>query len=208
MKLKEINNKFYLLSDKPFNQKIESGTEYYDGKGNIRIWGTGNCFSTDSVNIIASTEPIGKRPLISTDDIYNVLENRKNIDRLAEEWFEHDILKADRFYTNSDDLKKGFRTGFIKKQNLDLYKIFTLDELKKAMRIMIGVGMEIGREPSYDANRINETVDSVVKTAFPEKTEWDVDVTTEANVLFEDGDDLSEMFVPKIINGYVTILNK
>lgn len=208
MKLKEINNNFYLLSDKPFNQKIETGTEYYDGKGNIRVWGTGNCFSTDSVNIIASTEPMGKRPLISTDDIYNVLENRKNIDRLAQEWFEIDVLNANVFYTNSDDLKKGFRTGFIKKQNLDLYKTFTLEELKKAMRVMIGVGMEVGREPSYNNDRINETVDSVIKTAFPEKTEWEVDVKTEANVLFEDGDDLSEMFVPKVINGYVTISNK
>lgn len=209
MKLKEINNKFYLLSDKKFSEKIERGTEYYDGSGNIRIWGTGHCYNINSLNIIASTEPMDKRPLISLDDIYNVFENRKTIYRLSDEWFD-DFLSNDKSYNyvSSGDLKKGFREGFIKKQNLDLYKTFTLDEVKKAMRIMTGVGMEIGKEPSYNTDRINETIDNVVKTAFPEKTEWEVDVVMDANVLLEDGDDLSEMFIPKIINGYITILNK
>lgn len=46
---------FYVLSDNGFKEP-SNGTLYYDGNGNIRVWGTGNCYSLKSRNIVASTD--------------------------------------------------------------------------------------------------------------------------------------------------------
>lgn len=208
MKLKEIDNQFYLLSDKKFNQNTEVGTEYYDGKGNIRVWGTGNCFSTDSVNIIASTEPMDTRPMINIEDVKKILQNNSLNEESLNKWFNEDMLSV--FHTSAGDVMAGYRAGFIKKSTIDKDKIFTTIELEKAMRTMIRIGMEIGREPSYNDDRINETISNVIKTSFPEKTEWEVDV------LVEDLVAELEWIVPsingrhtlKLTKGFVKIFNK
>jgi hypothetical protein len=62
IKTKTTNN-YYLLSSDKFNENIKKGTQYYDGDGSVRTWGTGNCYGLDSKNIIASTIEFEERPL-------------------------------------------------------------------------------------------------------------------------------------------------
>lgn len=68
IKTKTTNN-YYLLSSDKFNGNIKKGTQYYDGDGSIRTWGTGNSYGLDSKNIIASTIEFEERPLLDKDKI-------------------------------------------------------------------------------------------------------------------------------------------
>jgi hypothetical protein len=68
IKTKTTNN-YYLLSSDKFNENIKKGTQYYDGDGSVRTWGTGNCYGLDSKNIIASTIEFEERPLLDKDKI-------------------------------------------------------------------------------------------------------------------------------------------
>jgi hypothetical protein len=58
--LVKANGELYLVESVKFDQsKITKGQEYYDGKGNIRIWGTGHVYDLDSKRIVATPDQIG-----------------------------------------------------------------------------------------------------------------------------------------------------
>jgi hypothetical protein len=58
--LVKANGEPYLVESVKFDQsKMKKGMEYYDGKGNIRIWGTGHVYGLDSKRIVATPDQIG-----------------------------------------------------------------------------------------------------------------------------------------------------
>lgn len=120
----EHNNELYLVSDEKFNQDIPKGTEYYDGEGKIRIWGTGNCFSTLSKNILASEKstPIG---LIIPSDLMEVFK-RVDVKQLAERQYPISIFnQINDTITN----REAFIKGYLKYQQDNKDKRFTLEDM-------------------------------------------------------------------------------
>jgi hypothetical protein len=73
MKLIYIKNNFYLITD-DFNEDMPKGRPYYDGRGEIRVWGTGNIYSIGAKNIIASTNRKESLPRLDYNQIVNELE--------------------------------------------------------------------------------------------------------------------------------------
>ena len=58
--LVKANGELYLVeSVKLPAGKMEKGQEYYDGKGNIRIWGTGHVYDLSSKRIVATPDQLG-----------------------------------------------------------------------------------------------------------------------------------------------------
>ena len=58
--LVKAGGELYLVETTKLDQgKMKKGMEYYDGKGNIRIWGTGHVYSLDSKMIFATPDQIG-----------------------------------------------------------------------------------------------------------------------------------------------------
>ena len=40
------------------------------------------------------------------------MKSKEEIEQLAEQWFNNEILFKDRFYTNSKELRKGYENGY------------------------------------------------------------------------------------------------
>jgi hypothetical protein len=58
--LVKANGELYLVEATKLDQsKMTKGMEYYDGKGNIRIWGTGHVYGLDAKRIVATPDQIG-----------------------------------------------------------------------------------------------------------------------------------------------------
>jgi hypothetical protein len=58
--LVKAGGQLYLVERTKLDEsKITKGQEYFDGKGNIRIWGTGHVYSLDSKMIVATPDQIG-----------------------------------------------------------------------------------------------------------------------------------------------------
>ena len=58
--LVKAGGELYLVETAKLDQsKMEKGMEYYDGKGNIRIWGTGHVFNLDAKRIVATPDQLG-----------------------------------------------------------------------------------------------------------------------------------------------------
>lgn len=79
--------KFYLVSSTDLNEKnMTKGAEYYDGKGSIRIWGTGHVYNLNSKIVVATPDQIGYIPVpkneidvlmreVTNSDIDDILKN-------------------------------------------------------------------------------------------------------------------------------------
>jgi len=62
--------KFYLVDTAGIKESnMNKGDEYYDGKGNIRVWGTGHIFDIHSKRIIATPDQLGIISRIGSDGI-------------------------------------------------------------------------------------------------------------------------------------------
>lgn len=85
--LVKAGGELYLVETAKLDQsKMEKGMEYYDGKGNIRIWGTGHVYDLSSKRIVATPDQIGitteeslqgvtTRDMIETD--FNIILERR-----------------------------------------------------------------------------------------------------------------------------------
>ena len=58
--LVKAGGQLYLVERTKLDEsKITKGQEYYDGNGNIRIWGTGSVYDLRSKRIVATPDQIG-----------------------------------------------------------------------------------------------------------------------------------------------------
>ena len=179
----EHNNELYLVSDEKFNQDIPKGTEYYDGEGKIRIWGTGNCFSTLSKNILASEKstPIG---LIIPSDLMEVF---KGVD-MAEIAYTNLLEKSEQD-KNHVGYGKGLN-GVEKSRWKSIYnqalqdnkeKRFTLEDMKTAIVKALQFGREIkDKDLKGFVYEILPYTDKYLQSLSTPK-EWKVEIETWTN---------------------------
>jgi SET domain-containing protein len=61
------------------------------------------------------------------------MKSEYEIEQLAEQWFNNEILFKDRFYTNSKELRKGYENGYTQCQKDMADKNYTEDDIYMAL---------------------------------------------------------------------------
>lgn len=94
-----------------------------------------------------------------------ISENKINVEKLAEDVATSKDYKLDQSIP--------FVEGFIEGYNYKKDTIFTLDDLKKAMKMMISVGREIPTNLFFDETMVEGIINDAIKTSFSGQTEWE-----------------------------------
>ncbi len=107
-----------IVSDEEIT-KLESGTSYYDGEGNIRKWSTGNMYNIYSKKIIAGIEGLPKIDWNGLEEEFGYID----VEKLSIEKFGNSLHHA--------RTRSAFIKGFKKDQSLNEKK-FSLEDMKEA----------------------------------------------------------------------------
>ena len=107
-----------IVSDEEIT-KLESGTSYYDGEGNIRKWSTGNMYNIYSKKIIAGIEGLPKIDWNGLEDKFGWVD----VEKLSIEKFGNSLHHA--------RTRSAFIKGFKKAQSLKEKK-FSLEDMRVA----------------------------------------------------------------------------
>lgn len=120
--------------------------------------------------IIGATNPYGVRNehnvmTLDKEKIEDLISRNKiNVEELAEDVATSQGYRLDQSIT----FTKGFAEGYNYKKDT----VFTLADLKKAMKMMIGVGREIPKDLFFDDTMVEGVVNDVIKSDFSGQTEW------------------------------------
>jgi hypothetical protein len=166
MKLKKLNNHYYLLSDDNFKLP-KDGLCYYDGNGNIRVTGTGNCYSILSKNIIAATTKLDDLPLLDKERVEYLLN-----DVLKSAVESYESTKTPKGENTGEVFIDGFKKGYNKNTNK-----FTIDDLKNLLLDYIEFEHPRDEPRGITIDRFIQEIGSGFW--YKPKTEWDVEVEME-----------------------------
>ena len=115
-----------IVSDEEIT-KLESGTSYYDGEGNIRKWSTGNMYNIYSKKIIAGIEGLPKIDWNGLEDKFGWVD----VEKLSYEAYPVKIYDEYTLEDDNNEYRYLWYKGFKKAQSLNKNK-FSLDDMKEA----------------------------------------------------------------------------
>lgn len=195
MKLKKLNNEYYLLSDSKFIQPTIKGTEYYDGEGNIRLFGTGNCFNISSKNILAATTKVNDSPLLDKSKIESLL-GIVDVAKAAKDYAKTQVVRGKNLPEWDDKTEELIARYFTEGAKIYSDNKFTLEDMRNFANKCFA---------KCDDENFYQLVDDEIELLSKEKTEWDVEVETYSEIVNISVLASTTVQKPKVTEGFINI---